>query len=150
MLAQMGFADSIKGWKQYAVYLANLATDPAEQERLEFSRRSSGWAIGTQAWRRHLARSYRHLALAPGLETKDLQEFKETRWRETLDDLLVAAEKSANDAVNSSTDAPWKISIAVRLRHHGVPYRWIGHALQMGPANLIRAHVFRACERRTP
>lgn len=150
LLSQMGITDSIAGWDKYAVYLANLAANATEQENQDFSRLSSGWAIGTQAWRRSLARDYRHLALAPGLETRELRELKEVRWREALDGLMAAAGKSIDDAASDSADAPWKIAIAARLRHHGVPYRWIGHELQLGAANTIRAHVFRFREHRTP
>ena len=64
--------------------------------------------------------------------------------------VMVGAGKSIDDAANSSTDAPWKIAIAARLRHHGVPYRWLGRELQMGATNAIRAHVFRFRQRRTP
>lgn len=150
LLSQMGFADSTAGWNQYAEYLAGLAANPAEQEIQEFSQLSSGWAIGTQAWRRDLARDYRHLALAPGLETRELQEIKEEHWRGTLGRLMTAAGKSNDDAAQAPPDVPWKIAIASRLRHNGVPYRWISRELQMGAANTIRARVFRLPEHRTP
>ena len=63
---------------------------------------------------------------------------------------MAVAGKLIDDAANDSADAPWKIALAARLRHHEVPYRWIGYELQMGAANTIRAHDFRFRERRTP
>lgn len=150
LLSQMNFHDSAEGWAQYDSYLACLAANPKEQESLEFGRLSTGWAIGTSHWRSALARDYRHVALAPGYENRDLREIRDLHWRDILDGLMAAAGKSVEDAAHGSIAEPWKIAIAARLRQHGIPYRWIGHELQMGASHVIRAHVLRFRDRRSP
>jgi len=150
LLAELGFSDSAAGWSEYCRYLANLATDATEQANLKFDRLSRGWAIGTLEWKRTMAREYREVALSPGLETVELRELREERWRKTLEVLLFNAGESSASAANASTDAPWKVEIAARLRDSGVPYHWINDALRMGAPHLIRGHVFRFRKRRTP
>jgi len=93
---------------------------------------------------------YREAGLSPGLETIELRDLREERWRKNLEVLLFNAGESIASAANASTDAPWKVEIAARLRDSGVPYHWINDALRMGAPHLIRGHVFRFRKRRTP
>jgi hypothetical protein len=71
-------------------------------------------------------------------------------WTQSLHALLAAAGKSIKAVINDPAHARWKVSIAATLRQAGVPYHWIREVLHMGPANKIRAQVFRFNERRTP
>jgi putative transposase len=72
----MSFRDSVEGWNEYEQFLADLGSDPREQERLGFGRLSRGWAIGTHAWKRELARDYSYTALLPGLDRDERQELQ--------------------------------------------------------------------------
>lgn len=74
-------------------YLIQLAGDAREQDRQEFSRLSSGWAIGSAGWRQALARAHTHRALERGIARSELREIKETRWRNALDRALEASGK---------------------------------------------------------
>jgi putative transposase len=56
LLRPLGGADDSAGWKTYIGYLAAIAEDEEAQERMEFSRMSKGWAIGTAGWRRAVAK----------------------------------------------------------------------------------------------
>jgi hypothetical protein len=42
------------------------------------------------------------------------------------------------------------VEIAARLQETGVPYCWISDALHLGAPHIIRGHVFRFRERRSP
>jgi putative transposase len=85
LLSQFGLADSSNGWSEYTRYLIELAGDPQEQERQEFSQLETGWAIGTAGWRQALAHTYSHRALEQGIARSELREIKERRWRNALD-----------------------------------------------------------------
>ena len=75
--------------------LAALAAVTAAQEESEFAELCTGWAIGTEGWKRAVAKEYRHLALDPGYDATELHGLKERRWREQLELLLLGAGKSA-------------------------------------------------------
>jgi putative transposase len=150
LLPRMGFSDSTAGWKQYTDFLAELAVNGSEQERLGFGNLSSGWAIGTGAWRKALAEDNRALALSPGLETREIRLLKEAHWRTVLEGLMIDAGKSSLARASEATNADWKISIASELRAQGVPYGWIRAELQMSAEHKIRAQVYHFRHTRKP
>lgn len=150
LLSRMGFSDTAAGWKQYADFLADLAVNGPEQERLGFGNLSSGWAIGTGAWRKALAEDNRVLALSPGLETRELRLLKEAHWRTVLGGVMAKVGKATVDKASEPADADWKIAIASDLRAQGVPYGWIRTELQMSAEHKIRAQVFHFRHRRKP
>jgi putative transposase len=142
--SQLGLVDSREGWSEYARYLVALAGDPMEQERQEFSRLASGWAIGSAGWRKVLAQTYAHRALEQGIARDELLEIKESRWRHALQEALAEAMKKPEDIVRESKGAHWKIRIAQRLRRHvGAPHRWIATELNMGTPEAVRVNVAR-------
>ena len=129
--------------------MISLAADPAEQERQQFGKLSSGWAIGTEGWRRTIAREHRHLALKPGFEALEVREIKEQRWRDMLENLLREFGRSPQDMGGDPPEAEWKIMVAFRLRRDGVPYRWISEVLGMRSPSAARGHVYRYSKQRT-
>ena len=136
-----GWTDSPAGWRAYAAYLTDLATDEAEQKRLGLEKLSAGWAIGTLAWRKKVATDHAHRALSPGLEAGELKEFKEAHWSQVLESELKRAGKTARAGADSPGNAPWKLSLARRLRQAGAGYAWITAALRMGKASSARAYL---------
>jgi putative transposase len=140
-LLHHGWTDSPAGLRAYAAYLTDLATDDAEQKRLGLEKLSAGWAIGTLAWRKKVAKDYAHRALSPGLEAGELKELKETHWRQVLDSGLKRVGKTARAITDSPGNAPWKLSLARRLRQEGADYAWITAALHMGKASSVRAYL---------
>ena len=143
LLGQLGFADSSEGWLSYLRLLAALAAVTAGQEASEFAELCTGWAIGTEGWKRAVAKEYRHLALDPGYDATELRGLKERRWREQLELLLLGAGKTADDIPSDPPDARWKISVAIALQRECVPYAWLRGALPMGGLSSIRGHVYR-------
>lgn len=136
-----GWTDSPAGRRAYVAYLADLAADEAEQKRLGLEKLSAGWAIGTLAWRKKVARDHAHRALSPGLEAGELQDMKEAHWGQVLESELQRAGKTAKAVADSAGSTPWKITAALKLRQAGAGYAWITEALQMGKASSVRAYL---------
>jgi hypothetical protein len=144
LLSQFALADSRSGWSEYTRYLIELAGDAQEQERQEFSRLETGWAIGTAGWRQALAWTYSHRALEQGIARSELREIKETRWRNALDHALAASGKTAADLSEDAKGAHWKIRMAQVLRRQfSAPHRWIAVHLNMGTPEAVRVNVAR-------
>jgi REP element-mobilizing transposase RayT len=143
-LRQAGLTDSTQGWAAYVRRLQELAGDSAEQERRGFGQLSRGWAIGTDAWRKAIAKDYAQRSLDPGLEQAELRELKQALWMQRLKQHLADAGKTAGKAAAARKTEPWKVSIAVALRNSGVPYGWIADQLHMGSPNALRVHISRA------
>ena len=143
-LRQAGLEDSARGWTSYVKSLQDLAGDEAEQQRRGFARLSRGWAIGTDAWRKAMAKEYAQRSLDPGLEQAELRELKQACWTKLLTQQLANAGKSLARAAKARKTEPWKLGVAVALRSSGVPYGWIAEQLHMGSPNALRVHISRA------
>lgn len=143
-LRHHGWTDSSAGWRAYVGYLTELAADEAEQKRLGLEKLSVGWAIGTLAWRKQVAKDHAQRALSPGLEAGELKELKEAHWSQVLEGELKRARKTPKDIADSIGGAPWKIAAAGRLREAGAGYAWITQALSMGKVSSVRAYLSQA------
>lgn len=140
-LGARGFTDTAFGMSAYVDYLTKLAENEAEQERLGLKELSVGWAIGSEGWRRAIAQDNVQRALQPGLEAAELSGLKEAYWRQKLEEGLKQWGKIREDLTKDICGAPWKISIAARLRNAGAPYAWITGELRMGKASSVRAYL---------
>lgn len=137
VLAQLALADTPAGLARYVQYLTELAADRREQERLGFGGMCRGWAIGTEGWKRALARRHAQLALEPGWRAEEIQDFKEERWRAALEAALRGKRRNPSEGVKYPG---WKYEVARQLRQVGAPYTWIARALHTGnPATLRNA-----------
>jgi len=144
LLSQFGLEDSRQGWASYVEYLKALAGDPVEQQRQEFDQLSLGWAIGSLAWRRALAKEYAHLALAVDLHKSEISEIKETKWLNALQSTLLALGKNPHDIAQDPKNASWKIQLAALLRRQvGAPHRWLAMKLNTGSPNALRVQIHR-------
>lgn len=143
-LRHHGWTDSPAGVRAYLAYLTDLAADEAEQKRLGLEKLSTGWAIGTLAWRRQVAKNHAQRALSPGMEAGELKELKEMHWSQVLEGELKKAGKKPKDIAGSAGSVPWKIAVAQRLRQEGAGYAWITGALSMGKTSSVRAYLSQA------
>jgi len=148
LLGARAFQDSSAGWKEYEQFLAALGTDPHAQERLGFGRLSRGWAIGTHAWKRQLAREHSHTALPAGLDRDERQDMQAAIWSEYLSRSLMTHGRTLAEAATSAENVTWKVAVAAELRDLGVPYRWSSHRLHMSRPRIVGSLVFRLRERR--
>ncbi|HTJ79246.1 MAG TPA: transposase [Rariglobus sp.] len=142
-LAQRGLADSVDGWQAYTAYLTGLAADEAEQKRRGLTELSKGWAIGSEGWRRAIAKDHAQRALSPGVEAGELKNLKEAHWGQVLEAELLQLGKTRSDAAEDIGGAVWKIALAKRLRREGAPHAWIAMELKMGKVSSVRAYLSR-------
>ena len=132
------------GWNQYLEHLRGLAEDPERQEQLGFKMMSRGWAIGTDGWRKAIAKDHAHRALAPGLSRHALRELHEARWHAALEEAMKRGGKTTSDAQCAPKSSKWKVEIARELRGAGVPCGWIAEHLHMGPVTSMRVYLSRS------
>ena len=140
-LTQKGMADSPAGWREYVAFLTKQAGSEAEQKLRGLESLSVGWAIGSQGWKRAVAKDHAQRALSPGVEAGELEELKATHWARVLDQELTRVGKSMADALDEICGAPWKIEVAQHLRKAGAPYGWITAQLNMGKVSSVRAYI---------
>lgn len=140
-LSQRGWTDSPEGLRSYLGYLTALAGDEAEQKRRGLEGLSMGWAIGTQGWKRAVAKDHAQRALSPGVEAGELSELKSAHWMQVLNEELLRLGKGLEDAVETNRGATWKIEAAARLRSAGAPYAWITEKLHMGKVSSVRSYL---------
>ncbi len=143
-LRAAGLTDDTEGWTTYVQRLRELAGRPEEQERLGFGAMSRGWAIGTEAWRRAVAKDHSSLALTPGLSANEARALREARWQTTLADALVTAGRSPDDLRTSNRSAPWKLELALAVRETcGASLAWLGVNMNLGSADAARSLLSR-------
>lgn len=144
VLTELALPESKSGWLAYTDYLRTLAGDPAAQERQEFSRLSHGWAIGSDGWRKTLAKEHTRLAAAGDIPATEVRELNEAVYQQLLDTLLQSAGKTDADLTAAPKGAPWKIAVARELRARvNAPHAWIARALHMGRPGSVRVYLAR-------
>lgn len=137
-----GLKDNPQGWSAYEDYLREFAADDEKQKSAGFESMSHGWAIGSEAWRRALAKDYAHKALHPGLAADEIRVMKEERWAESFNRILSAEGRTRDQLWEDKKSAAWKIALAARLRSEtGAPIKWIAQRLHMGSANAVRGYL---------
>lgn len=151
-LKNTGLEDTREGTRSYARHLQHLAVKPDEQARLGLEEVRAAWAVGTPGWKRDVARDNACRSLDPSLIGPEIRAMREARWQELLNGAMTQAGYTGTRAESDKTSASWKIAMAAQLRTHGVPYRWIAHALKMKSAAAVRTHVwaFRRIDVLTP
>ncbi len=145
-LNESGLEDSRPGWARYLDQLAALAGDPAAQEKLGFDEISRGYPIGTDGWKKAMAREYQHRALEQDLPRDETRALKEARWTAALDEALLSQGKDRQELASTLGQPRWKVEIASRIRKlSGAPYSWIAETLFMGSPLAVRVAVWRSC-----
>lgn len=144
-LKQRGLADDAEGGVAYVGYLQALANDEARQKELGFKAMSKGWALGTDSWRKAMARSQVQRSLTAGVDAEQAKHFKEARWELLTEDLLRKAGKQPDELAGAKKNADWKLAIALRLRREaGASATWLAKALHMGTAGTTRSYLSKA------
>jgi hypothetical protein len=144
-MGHWGLADDTAGWAAYLTRLHELATDEAEQTRLGFGEMCRGWAIGTDGWRRAVAKTLNERSLV-GLAQEEARAVREARWHAVLDDGLRENAKNKADLtpLNSrQRDEPWRFQLALKLRESGATNPWIAQVLGYPSANSLRVRLNR-------
>ena len=147
-LGSAGIEDSPDGWRTYVSELQQLAGDKGRQKELGFEGLSRGWAIGSECWRKAVAREQVHLTLDSGYSPEEIRELKEARWREKLSECLRSAGKTIEEAAKEPKAAAWKVETAAMLRREtGASPGWIARELSMGSPHSVRSYLSRSRRR---
>lgn len=134
-----------KAWRGELRRLRELANDHAEQKRLGFSQMSRGWAIGTNGWRKALAKEYAQLSLV-GMARDEASELREARWEAILEEYHHTwgiGNGSVGAEALPSVEVGLRLEAARALRMAGVPYRWIAERLGLGNPENLRIRLYR-------
>lgn len=143
-LKAMGLTCDADGWATYVDRLRQLALDPEEQDRLGFGAMSRGWAIGTSAWKKAVAKDHAALKFTPGLAAEDARSLREARWEACRDAVLAQAKRSQDELRNEFHSAPWKLELALQIRaESGASLRWLGQELHLGNPESVRSLLSR-------
>jgi putative transposase len=145
VMARWGLTDDTAGWATYVSRLQELATDEAEQTRLSFGEMCKGWAIGTEGWRRAVAKSLNKRSLV-GLVQAEARAMREDGWQAVLDEGLRGATKTRADLVvlkPRQRDEPWRFQLAANLRQSGATHAWIALVLGYPSANSLKVRLAR-------
>lgn len=145
VMGRWGLVDDAAGWSAYLTRLQDLATDEAEQKRLGFAEMCKGWAIGTDAWRRTVAKTLSERSLV-GLAQVEAKSVREDGWHAVLDEGLRENAKTKADLTplnSGQRDEPWRFQLAGKLRESGATNSWIAQALGYPSANSLRVRLNR-------
>lgn len=141
-LRDLRLFDSADGWRDYVALLVETST-PSDTKR-DHEELCTGWAIGTEGWRKAVAKDHVHLALHRGVAADELRDVKHARWNELLLRLLEEHGKSIDLARTEPKGVVWKCMIAEKLRTEAAaPHGWIARNLFMGSENSVRSYVSR-------
>ena len=140
VLGGRGWSDTPEGWAGYVRHLVELAANLEEQKRLGFDGFSSGWSIGTEAWRRALAKQHASLVLIPGLGAAEARALREEHWRSALDRKLEEFGHTRAEALAAPKTKEWKLHTAQAVRSEsGAPVAWLTRELAMGAEGTARS-----------
>jgi len=137
--------DNSSGHRAYADYLRELAQDEAAWAREGLVGLSQGWAIGTLAWRRALAKEHRARALTSGLPRLERLELRQASWQDSLARNLAQLGKSPAEIKTKPLKQSWKIEVARRIREQsGASISWLAEHLHLGAAATLRGYLHHA------
>jgi REP element-mobilizing transposase RayT len=137
--------DDATGHRAYTDYLKALAQDEAAWQREGLVGLAQGWAIGTLAWRRALAKEHAARALTAGLPRAERIELRQASWDASLSANLAKRGKTASDLATKPKKQSWKIEMAGEIRQQtGASIAWLAEHLQLGAANSLRGYFHQA------
>jgi len=140
--ARGDWADNAEGLVAYAEYLVALAKDEAEWERAGVVGLAKGWAIGTDGWRKTLAKEQAQLRLQSAMAAPERKELRKAVWEAALTDNLNALGKSESDLNTKPCKQPWKLDLALKLRSEtGASIAWLAQRLHLGEASTARGYL---------
>lgn len=138
-----GIADVPAGWQRYQEYLAWLVADEEEQRKLKAEELTRGWAIGSEGWRKDVAKDHAGDVAREALAGEDWAELKETVWAKALATLLQREGKTPAEAAEDWGNAEWKIKLAAELRKTTTATNaWIARALSIGGSSGSSVSVY--------
>ena len=142
LTARGGWADNAEGLMAYVEYLVALAKDEAEWERAGVVGLAQGWAIGTDDWRKALAKEQAQLRLQSAMAAPERKILRKAVWEAALTDNLSALRKSETDLKTKPRKRPWKLDLALKLRSEtSSSLAGLVERLDLGKASTARGHL---------
>ena len=140
---ELGLDDTPAGWSDYCAHLQRRVLTPRERENDDAGPLSSGWAIGTHAWRKAIAKDHAQDAKmrsrCAGPKAKALRE---AQWTDVADQLLMKEGKTRADALADRKGAVWKIALAATLRRTTTATNgWMAGYLHMGTGGSVSKYL---------
>lgn len=143
-LGGRGWDDTKPGWRGYLDHLSELADNQEAQRRLGYDGFSNGWAIGSNDWKRNVAKDHAQQSLIAGLVAEEAAAVMKARWNLVYDDLLGKLGWTRGDVVRGAKTAAWKLQLALEIRATaGASIAWLARELRLGTAGTARSHLSR-------
>lgn len=141
--ARGGWGDDKPGLEAYVSYLKNLAQDEASWECEGLVGLSLGWAVGTHAWRKALAKEYAQKSLSSGLSREERVDLRQAHWAECLANELESIGKKPADLETRPRKQSWKLILANTVREKsGASLAWLALNLHLGGAATLRSYLY--------
>jgi REP element-mobilizing transposase RayT len=142
------FADTTNDRAAYVDYLIELGREEASWEARGLTGLSRGWAIGTNAWRRSLAKTYGQRALGEGLAREEVASLRLEAWEAAVAEGLVEKNRRESDLALAPRKQGWKIQLAADVRRmSGAPIAWLALRLRLGAPASLRSYLCREKDR---
>ena len=131
-------ADTPKGRRQYAEYLAWLVEDDLAQKEMNFKKMSKGWVMGSASYRKQLVEDERDLSAKLKLGVSESKELRELMWERKLKECLSKFEGAGIAVSQQTKSADWKVAIAAYMKKTELCQNgWISRNLNMGAEAAI-------------
>ena len=133
-----GLADTPKGRGKYGEYLDWLQEDASARKAFKFDTMSTGWAIGSAAFKKELVGEHREAAAALKRGDQETTDLAEAVRQDALAAALHQIGKKREDLVRAGKSESWKIEMAVFLKARTTATnRWLGENLKLGALHEV-------------
>lgn len=137
-----GLTDTPNGRRKYLKYLDWLQEDQPAQKAQKFETMSTGWAIGSIAFKKDLAAEHREAAAALERGDRENVEIAEAVRQDALAAALQRLGKNRADLIRDGKSEPWKIALACALkRRTTATNRWLGENLKLGALHEVSRKI---------
>lgn len=125
-----------KGWTNYIAHLEEVCG--SDEDGLV----RNAWVIGSQAWRRNMAKTYGAKTGYAALTHAQRKDLQATQWEARFRELLRKSNRSEKEIARDSGYPDWKLGIASVLKNEmAASSQWIADRLQLGSASSLRVYL---------
>jgi hypothetical protein len=134
--------DTPAGQKKYVDYLDWLSEDEPACKALKFETMSTGWAIGSPAFKKELVGEHWEAAAALKRGDPETTDLAEAVRQDALATALRQVGKRREDLFRAGKSEPWKIAVAAALKlRTTATNRWLGANLKLGTLHEVSRKV---------
>jgi REP-associated tyrosine transposase len=138
-----GILDNPAGWESYRQRLAAEMAGTLPTSR-SYLRLSSGWAIGSDAFRAALIAAHAPIGSVRAWTIHGAHEMLETQWERALQQGLEKLRRTPDEALRDQKSAAWKLALAEWLRLAArARNNWLGQKLNLGSPTVLSRNLSR-------